>query len=234
MAAALPPSGALVVATALALVLAAVAALLVRPAVRSLEPAKQRVLITWVIAWAALFAVYPMFFFATYFYPRYAAPLAAIGLPLLAAGISGRVGRRTARAAVAGIVIVFVTTAFLTLHNRAVGNVNVLTAGYVAERLPPNESVGAFRAASSAYFNGERREPRRSKSTRTRSPRCVRGDLADFIDARNIRYLADWPGIVGTLPAAYLARAWVACPERTPDVQILVWRGSDRCPHRAI
>jgi hypothetical protein len=188
--------------------------------VRSLGPANQRVLITWVIAWGALFAVYPMFFFATYFYPRYATPLAAIGLPLLAAGISGRVGRPAARAAVAGMLIVFVTTAGMTLHNRAVGNVNVLTAGYVAERLPPNESVGAFQSGVVGYFN-RNVVNLDGKINQDALAALRQGTLADFIDAQNIRYLADWPGIVGTLPAAYLARAWVACPVQTPDAQIL-------------
>jgi hypothetical protein len=206
--------------TLTAAVLALVAGLLIRRAARRVPRAIPKVLIGWALAFAVLFAVYAWFFFATYFYPRYATPLAAIGLPLIGVGVAATLAEwRLSRALVALTPCVFVAVAWLTLHNASVGNLQTVSAGYVADNLPSSATVGAFQSGVVGYFN-QNVLNLDGKVNLDALTYARKGRLPAYLDRAAIAYLVDWTAVLGTLPAAYLERNWVPCRIPTSDPRI--------------
>jgi len=220
----LPPStGSLVLAGA-ALVLAIAGITLCYSGAREVEDSDRRLLIPWAAGFAALFVVYPIFFYAAYFYPRYATPFVVLALPLIAIGVS----RVPTRYAVAGVVLMAaasVTTARATLHNGELGNVNVLSAGYVTDAVPRTAVVGAFQSGVLGYFN-EHVVNLDGKINADALAAAAEARLPQYVDARRIDYLVDWPGILAILPRLYLQGQWNPCARPTPDpmVECLVRR----------
>jgi hypothetical protein len=132
---------------------------------------------------------------------------------------------RYAAAAIALTAVASVGGAGATLHNRELGNINVLSAGYVADAVPSTAVVGAFQSGVLGYFNA-RVVNLDGKINADALSAAAGGRLPEYVDTRGITYLVDWPGILAILPQEYLNARWNRCGRPTPDplVECLVRR----------
>jgi hypothetical protein len=182
-------------------------------------PTRTKIVIAWTVGLVALAPLYAMFVWATHFYARYAAPVTVLALPLLASA-SARAMSRARPAAAAAVVSAVMLTAFVgagvvAFHTGRIGNLHVLSAGFVADHFP-GRRIGAFQSGVIGYFNPDVVNLD-GKINGAALRATAAGRLAAYVDGAGIDVLIDWPeAIRAGLDDAYLRAGWVPCHVQPP------------------
>lgn len=187
------------------------------PRFRSGSLGQRRVWKAWLAAFSVLCLVYFACFWAAHFYDRYTSPILIVVLPWLGIGAARRLSdvRPIVRQALYGALVAsFCAAAWISLHTGRIGNTHSVTAGFVASRIPPNLTVGAFQSGVVGFFN-----PNVVNLDGKIDSRALlyasQGRLSDYIDERGIDVLVDWKELLeSALPAEYVARVWRSCEGR--------------------
>ncbi len=182
-----------------------------------------RLLGAWAVALAPLVLAYVLFFGTTYFYGRYAAPVAVVALPLLGAAVARRLGASPPWAARLALPAAFAFWCVLTLHVAGAGNPHAAAAGFAGREPYRSARIGAFQSGVIGYFNPN------VYNLDGKLDRAALDDLAAhridrYVDRRHIEVLLVWPAEVEReLAPGYLAAGWTACRDRVPDGRTLCY-----------
>lgn len=183
---------------------------------KAITPEAVRTLLPWAIGFGGLVAVYPIFFWVSWFYPRYFAPLLVVWVPVLAVFLATQPAVRRAPAGVAILLLaLFAVEDFLSLHNGHIATNHIVSAGYIRQFYPAAR-VGAFQSGAIGFF-----DPNVVNLDGKMNDQALELDhqhrLDDYLDSSKINVLVDWESLMRYhLPANYLAAKWQPCPQPMP------------------
>jgi hypothetical protein len=177
------------------------------------------ILNSWALAFGILILSYTVFFWATHFYSRYAAPTAVLGLPIIAVSLAARFKDNTRLVAVTslGLLLAFLLWALLSLHSGRIGNTQSITAGFIHNEISGSTKVGAFQTGVIGYFN-DNVINLDGKIDHLALEYSRRHELSRYLDQERVDVLVEWPGyIAGAFSDSYLAENWQSCDKNVPN-----------------
>ena len=182
----------------------------------AISPEMRRTLLPWAIGFGGLITVYPIFFWVSWFYPRYFAPLLVVWIPVLAVFLASQpLIRRWPMSMAVALLAIFSAETFFSLHTGHIATNHIVSAGYIRQ-FYPTARVGAFQSGDIGFFNsnvvnldGKMNDDALHADATHR--------LDDYLDRSHINVLVDWEALMRYhLPDAYLAAKWQACPQPMP------------------
>lgn len=180
---------------------------------------QQPQLTAWLLGILTLILIYPVFFWATHFYQRYAAPILIPVIVIMAKIVIEKMRNLPSLARWMALFILpvcFFGWAFLSLHMGKIGNSHVVTAGFVQNHFS-SVKVGAFQSGVIGYFNSN--VVNLDGKVNQAALNAARDQkLHLYIDSEKIDVLVDWPNyIYGALDSNWLATDWERCKAQIPN-----------------
>jgi hypothetical protein len=174
----------------------------------------------WAASLTVLVLIYAFFFWAMHFYSRYSAPVLILYLPVLANQVQKRLEKSRGwieLGLIAGMLVSFSATAFMSFHAGAVGNSLTINAGFVQEKFPKSLRIGAFQSGVLGFFH-ENVSNLDGKIDASVLRHLQSRSMARFLDEEKIEVLIDWPSyIYSKIDSEYLENQWAIYPEKVPE-----------------
>ncbi len=183
---------------------------------QAVSPVMVRTLLPWAIGFSGLIAVYPIFFWVDWFYPRYFAPLLVVWIPVLAVFLAAQpIVRRLSVVIALPLLAIFCAEDFISLHTGHIATNHIVSAGYIRQ-FYPEARVGAFQSGALGFF-----DPNVVNLDGKMNDEALHADgqhrLDEYLDRSRIDVLVDWEALMRYhLPASYLAAKWQPCPQPMP------------------
>ncbi len=182
----------------------------------AMSPEFRRTLLPWAIGFGGLVAVYPIFFWVDWFYPRYFAPLLVVWVPVLALFLATRsLVQRFPWGVAVLLLAVFCAEDIRSLHTGHIASNHIVSAGYIREYYP-TARVGAFQSGAIGFFdhNVVNLDGKMNDDALRASHT---GQLDGYLDRSGVDVLVDWKALIHYhLPAGYLASEWKVCSQPMP------------------
>lgn len=173
----------------------------------------------WGLATGVLLFIYPIFFWPTYFYGRYTAPIVVVLIPFLSALVVWLVTWDyqifIRRLVISALVICFGFWAAMSLHSGRVKNSLAISAGYVSKRVPLEYKVGAFQSGIMGYYNSNVVNLDGKIDHRVIRYSNGRG-LSQYMDSTGVDVIIDWPVFFDRFDDGYMESRWKSCGPKIP------------------
>jgi len=174
----------------------------------------------WAASLIVLVLIYAFFFWAKHFYGRYSAPVLILYLPVLANQVQKKLEKSRGwieLGLIAGMLVSFSATAFMSFHTGAVGNSLTINAGFVQGRFPKASRIGAFQSGVLGFFH-ENVSNLDGKIDASALRYLQSRSMARFLEKEKIDVLIDWPSyIYSNIDNEYLENQWTIYPEKVPE-----------------